>query len=338
VDEDEVCQAVGFSGEGKFAVMEHSELTYLGGGGVSLNLVDTKTGEAIDYRMYFSRTEDGIYFRAESSGKEETEPVGTDIFDPAQYGITEGQLKLTDGDLPRLSEMSLPALVSYYLHTDGAGSEGSSDELFRRFLADPASIIQYLETYGGYSYERDGQTVNQNVNMAVSDAIANAAVFWYDSADVVRALIRFCPVGEGSGARQAVAHLLAALDAAELRYGPRIQRTYWELDGPYTEQNNPGLSLRGEFGSALGDYGASLVLGDDGSIDFQIGVISGVGTYGPDGDTGRLVAEVDFYVGTPESNRRTFILYEHRESPDSTTYLVMDYDGYSLFWKEVQDG
>ena len=153
VDEDEVCQAVGFSGEGKFAVTEHSELTYLGGGGVSLDLVDTKTGEAIDYRMYFSRTEDGIHFRAESSGKEETEPVGTDIFDPAQYGITEGQLKLTDGDLPRFSEMSLPALVSYYLHTDGAGAEGSSDELYRRFMTDPGEIIEYLGLYGSSGYE-----------------------------------------------------------------------------------------------------------------------------------------------------------------------------------------
>ncbi len=105
----------------------------------------------------------------------------------------------------------------------------------------------------------------------------------------------------------------------------------WVLDKTYTEDSNTGLSLSELFGTALGDYGASLQLSADGQIEFSIGALTGKGTWCADGDTGRYLAELIVY---PDERNETLTFYEFRESPDSKTYLVLMYEGYSLHWTQ----
>ena len=105
----------------------------------------------------------------------------------------------------------------------------------------------------------------------------------------------------------------------------------WVLDGAYTENANSGLSLRSLFGSALGDYGASLQLSADGSIEYYIGVLTGKGTWHADGDTGRYIAEL---VVHPDERNETLIFHGFRESPDSKHYLVLNYGDYALYWTQ----
>ena len=110
----------------------------------------------------------------------------------------------------------------------------------------------------------------------------------------------------------------------------------WVLDGSYTENANNGLSLRNLFGTALGDYGASLLVNADGSIEYYIGVLSGKGTWRTDGDTGRYVAD---FVVYPDEIDEALTFYEFSESPDSVNYLVLDYGDYLLYWtKYTTDG
>jgi len=331
VDEQGVSQNVGFSGEGELSVAEDGKLTYLGGGGVSLQVIETRTGEAIEYQVKFSRTaKNEIHLQAGHSEPDGSRSSQTDLFSPVQYGITEAQLKGID--LPDFPGLELPALISYYLHTDGAGAEGAASELYRRFMEEPTEIIRYLSLCGDRSYERNGETVNQSVNAVISDAIATAAVFWNDSADELRMKMSGCPVGESGGSQLVMKELRSALETAELRHDDTtVHYTDWTLDGPYTEQNNMGLSLREQFGTALGENPNYVILGDDGTIKFAFGVFFGSGVCEPDGDTGRTLARVLIY---PEELEQTLILYEHRKSPDSAGYLVMEYGGYQLFWKE----
>ena len=103
----------------------------------------------------------------------------------------------------------------------------------------------------------------------------------------------------------------------------------WVLDVTYTENCNNELSLQEIFGTALGDYGASLYLGADGTIEYSIGALTGKGIWHADGDSGRYIAELVVY---PEQKDEVLTFYEFRESPDSRNYLVFDYEGHSLFW------
>lgn len=66
--------------------------------------------------------------------------------DPEDYGITPEEL--ASNPLPDFETMSLEALGAYFLNTDGAGAEGSSNQLYLRFQADPIAVLEYLSSLG----------------------------------------------------------------------------------------------------------------------------------------------------------------------------------------------
>lgn len=66
--------------------------------------------------------------------------------EPKDYGITPEEL--ASNPLPDFENMSLEALGAYFLNTDGAGAEGSSHQLYLRFLDDPIAVLEYLSSLG----------------------------------------------------------------------------------------------------------------------------------------------------------------------------------------------
>lgn len=105
----------------------------------------------------------------------------------------------------------------------------------------------------------------------------------------------------------------------------------WVLDAACTEKNNPELSLQTLLGTTPADSGAFLRLKSDGTMECRMGALTGIGTWYPDGDTGRYVAEL---TASPEEQNNAISFYEFRESPAHERYLVLDYEGYSLYWAQ----
>lgn len=106
----------------------------------------------------------------------------------------------------------------------------------------------------------------------------------------------------------------------------------WVLDADCTENNNPELSLQALLGTTPTDSGAFLSLKGDGTMECRMGSFTGSGTWYPDGDTGRYLAEL---TASPEERNEALSFYEFRESPAHERYLVLDYDGYSLYWAQL---
>ncbi len=104
----------------------------------------------------------------------------------------------------------------------------------------------------------------------------------------------------------------------------------WVPDVAYTKNCNGDLPLRKIFGSTLGCVGASLRLGDNGSVEYTMGALTGKGRWHTDGDSERYVAELSVY---PSKAYEAVTFYKFSESPDSKSYLVLDYEGYSIYWK-----
>lgn len=104
---------------------------------------------------------------------------------------------------------------------------------------------------------------------------------------------------------------------------------HWILDTAYTEECNPGLSIEEMLGTTLNNGSTYLYLSGDGTIEYQMGNLTGKGSWQSDGDTGNYLAKL---IISPEERNETVTFYEFRESPESRTYLVFDYEGYMLFW------
>ena len=73
------------------------------------------------------------------------------------------------------------------------------------------------------------------------------------------------------------------------------------------------------FGSSLRDYGAEMVLNEDGTFSYYLGLTGGEGVYTIDGSV--ITASVTDYA---EGNRTTLILYLIIEG--DTTYILYPYD------------
>ena len=108
----------------------------------------------------------------------------------------------------------------------------------------------------------------------------------------------------------------------------------WILDGVYLENANSSLLLRSVFGEDFDGKDAFLQVNADGNIAFSIGKMTGNGTWYEDGDTGRYAAEV---VVEPYERNEMLIFYEFRENPDSRTELVLEYEGYAIYWMRKTD-
>lgn len=112
---------------------------------------------------------------------------------------------------------------------------------------------------------------------------------------------------------------------------PGVERILgeWELDAAYTEAVT-GVSMRDVFGTSLGENGSGLSLTAEGNVEYYIGVLSAKGSWTADGDTGRYVADV---LEFPNEINVQIPFCEFKESPESPVYIVMDYEGYTLYWK-----
>ena len=90
-----------------------------------------------------------------------------------------------------LKEYSLEKLGAFYLHADGAFSEGAADELYRRFLAEPDIVLQYFSQLGEQTIGEDKLAVQ-----ALCEALALCDVVWYDCTDEFAEALEQCTDGE----------------------------------------------------------------------------------------------------------------------------------------------
>ena len=103
----------------------------------------------------------------------------------------------------------------------------------------------------------------------------------------------------------------------------------WILDESYTVQSNNGIELQAIIGKSPTNSPSTLLLKADGVIEFTLGGYKGEGRWQPDGDTGRCVADV---LLSNDGGNVSLPLYDFRESPDSTLYLVLKYSNTLFFW------
>lgn len=111
----------------------------------------------------------GTYKIFENSG------VNTAVsIDPIYYGITEDMLAMkTAVDFKTLS---VNALGAFYLNSDGAGAEGSGEELYQRFMADPSTVLEYIKSLGDAAVTGRGSAREE-----LCHEIAAANVYWHDA-------------------------------------------------------------------------------------------------------------------------------------------------------------
>ena len=103
----------------------------------------------------------------------------------------------------------------------------------------------------------------------------------------------------------------------------------WILDESYTVQSNNGIELQAIIGTSPTNSPSTLLLKPDGGIELTLGGYKGEGRWQPDGDTGRYVADV---LLSNDGGNVSLPLYDFRESPDSTLYLVLKYSNTLFFW------
>lgn len=97
---------------------------------------------------------------------------------PEDYGI------VYDDNL-NFNAYSLDKLITYFLGSDGAYAEGSSDELYKRFMEAPSIVLTYISLIGDESVRNATPA-----KTALCQAIAAADVFWYDATDEFDAIIK----------------------------------------------------------------------------------------------------------------------------------------------------
>lgn len=98
--------------------------------------------------------------------------------EPEDYGIPPSYFSSSyDCDF---TEYPLDKLIAYYLHSDGAGAEGSSSELYQRFMEAPNTVLIYFALIGDQE-GRDNVDGRRTAVEELCEAIAAAHVFWYDN-------------------------------------------------------------------------------------------------------------------------------------------------------------
>lgn len=107
--------------------------------------------------------------------------------EPKDYGITEEMLSCEE--MPDFSQLTLAALCAYYLHTDGAGAEGSGDTLYERFMEAPNIVLNYFALIGN-QIARGGATGNESAVTELCRTIASADVAWHDTTEEFSLIIK----------------------------------------------------------------------------------------------------------------------------------------------------
>jgi hypothetical protein len=87
-------------------------------------------------------------------------------------------------DIADYRDYPLDKLVAYFLGSDGAYAEGSGDELYKRFVEAPNTVLTYIALIGDVTIRNDipARTV-------LCREIASADVFWYDATDDFNAIL-----------------------------------------------------------------------------------------------------------------------------------------------------
>lgn len=100
--------------------------------------------------------------------------------DPKDYGITDDALKSVS--LPEFHDYTLGEPTAYYLYTDGAGAEGSSEILYERFMEAPNTVLTYFALIGDQK-ARGGSSGDDTAVDELCRAIALADVVWHDATE-----------------------------------------------------------------------------------------------------------------------------------------------------------
>ena len=90
---------------------------------------------------------------------------------PAGDGITPEMR--SGADMPNFAALKLTELCAYYLTVDGAGAEGSAEELYQRFIEAPNTVLNYMVLIGDQS-ARKGAEASVNLlcrSIATSDIV-----------------------------------------------------------------------------------------------------------------------------------------------------------------------
>ncbi len=93
---------------------------------------------------------------------------------PEEYGLPCG------GDLPDWPALTLAELCTCYLHADGGAAEGSSAELYRRFMDAPDTVLNYLALLVGQTASIRGDGNETDVVEKLCDCIAMTDIHWVD--------------------------------------------------------------------------------------------------------------------------------------------------------------
>lgn len=153
--------------------------------------------------------------------------------DPADYGITEAMLSAED--MPDFYALSLEALGAYLLHTDGAGAEGSGDELYQRFMSDPDAVLHYLASLGGQKARGEDTAAAE-----LCREIVSADVFWYGQTP------EFTEILNEYSALYPDGPIAALLEILETEYGAAVERGPARVLSP----DGLGVSDNGNDGAA----------------------------------------------------------------------------------------
>ena len=101
------------------------------------------------------------------------------------YGLTEGMLRMETS--PECPSLSVEALGAFFLHTDGAGAESASYWLYRRFLEDPESVLEYLNRVRGLR-----PSGNASPEGTAEQILSRAIVFSHSPGDGYEETLRRC--------------------------------------------------------------------------------------------------------------------------------------------------
>ena len=124
---------------------------------------------------------------------------------PHDYGIDDDALNAVY--LPDFAAYPLDKLCAYCLYTDGAGAEGSYDELYQRFIEAPKTVVTYLSLMGG-SAARGGAAGDETAASELCRAIASTQVYIYGTTDDFSSAMRECKSVYTSGGAAAVLQML----------------------------------------------------------------------------------------------------------------------------------
>ena len=127
------------------------------------------------------------------------DPIG----DPAVYGGAD--------------RLSLNRLIAVSLSSDGAAGEDVSDELWRRFLEAPHTLLAYLALMGD---QQDGYW-NQPAAEVICRTIAGADAAWYNSIEFGAALAA-CRETYPTG------RMAELLDVLEKEHAAGMERNHWQ--------------------------------------------------------------------------------------------------------------